>query len=112
MRSSLAMIQDVGSTFGLKKVNFQSWSESPLWADAASCRISMKRLPYHGGTFPDIAISEEGRRLLADRLTKLTASQLTALFTNARFYDVDRWVAAFERRVDAIAHRPPCPSLL
>jgi len=108
----LAMIQDVGSTFGPSKVNFQSWSESPLWTDAASCRVSMKHLPYHGGTFQDIAISEEGRRLLADRLTKLTTSQLTALFTNARFDDVGRWVAAFERRVDAIAHRPPCPSLL
>jgi hypothetical protein len=108
----LATIQDVGSTFGPKKVNLQSWSESPLWADEARCRISMKHLPYRGGTFPDITISEEGRHLLADRLTKLTKSQLTALFTSARFDDVDRWVAAFERRVDAIAHRPPCPSLL
>ena len=106
----LAMIQDVGSTFGPKKVNLQAWSESPVWADAASCTISMKHLPYDGGTFQDVSVSEEGRRLLSDRLTKVTTSQLTALFTNARFDDVDRWVAAFERRVDAIAHRPPCPS--
>lgn len=106
----LAMIQDVGSTFGPKKVNLHSWSESPVWADAASCTVSMKRLPYHGSTFPDVSISEEGRRLLTDRLEQLSASQLTALFTNARFDDVDRWVAALERRVAAIAHRPPCPS--
>lgn len=105
----LAMIQDAGSTFGPRKVDLQGWSESPVWADAASCTISMKGLPYDGGTFPDVSISEEGRRLLADRLTKVTASQLTALFTTARFDTVDRWVAAFERRVDAIAHRPPCP---
>jgi hypothetical protein len=106
----LAMIQDAGSTFGPKKVDLRAWSESPVWADAASCTISMKQFPYHGGTFPDISVSEEGRRLLSDRLAAVTTSQLKALFTNARFDDVDRWVAAFERRVDAIAHRPPCPS--
>lgn len=106
----LAQIKDAGSTFGPRKVDLHAWSESPFWADAASCTISMKRLPYGGGTFPDVSVSEEGRRALSYRLTKLTASQLTALFTNARFDDVDGWVAAFERRADAIAHRPPCPS--
>ena len=44
----------------------------------------MKHLPYDGGTFQDVSVSEDGRRLLSDRLTKLTASQLTALFTYAR----------------------------
>lgn len=106
----LAMIQDAGSTFGPRKVDLQAWSESPVWADAPSCTISMKHLPYDGGGFQDITVSEEGRRLLSDRLTKLTTSQLTTLFANARFDNVDRWVAAFERRVDAIAHRPPCPT--
>ena len=106
----LAMTRDVGSTFGPKKVNLQAWSESPVWADSAGCTIGMKHLPYHGSTFSDVSVSEEGRRLLADRLLKLTRPQLTALFTNARFDDVDRWVAAFDRRVDAIARRPPCPS--
>jgi hypothetical protein len=55
-----------------------------------------------------VTISEEGRRLLAERLMKLTPSTMSALFTNARFDDVDSWVAAFERRVGDIAHRPPC----
>jgi hypothetical protein len=107
-----AMMQDVGSTFGPKKVNLRAWSESPIWTDAASCTISMKHLPYRGGTFQDVRISEEGRRLLSDRLAKVTRPQLAALFTTARFKDVDSWVAAFERRVDAIAHRPPCPSTM
>jgi len=106
----ITQIKDAGSTFGPRKVDLHAWSDSPFWADAASCTISMKHLPYGGGTFPNVSVSEEGRRILADRLIKLTASQLTALFTNARFDDVDGWVAAFERRVDAIAHRPPCPS--
>ena len=106
----LAMIQDVGATFGPKKVNLHAWGESPIWADAARCSISMKHLPYDGSTFQDVNVSEDGRRLLADRLLKLTPPQLTALFTYARFDDVDRWVAAFGRRVDAIARRPPCAS--
>ena len=106
----LAMIQDVGSTFGPSKVDLRAWNEMPFWADATSCTISMKDLPYEGSTFQDVSVSEEGRRLLASRLLQLTRPQLTALFTNARFDDVDGWVAAFGRRVDAIARRPPCPS--
>jgi hypothetical protein len=106
----LAMIQDAGATFGPNKVNLQAWSESPVWADTASCSISMKHLPYEGSTFQEVSISDEGRRLLANRLLQLTPPRLTALFTYARFDNVDRWVAAFGRRVDTIARRPPCPS--
>jgi len=105
----LAMIQDVGSTFGPEKVNLRAWSGSPLWADAANCTISMSHLPYKGGTFTDVGISEEGRRLLANRLTRLTAAELAALFADAGFDDPLAWVAAFEQRADAVAHRPPCP---
>ena len=61
----LAIMQDVGSTFGPKKVNIDSWSETPIWKDAASCTLSMEDLPYDGGTFADVRISEEGRLLLA-----------------------------------------------
>ena len=106
----LAMIQDAGSTFGPKKVNLRAWNEIPFWADATTCTLSMKDLPYEGSTFQDVSVSEEGRRLLAGRLLQLTRPQVTALFTNARFDDVDGWVAAFGRRVDAVARRPPCPS--
>jgi hypothetical protein len=106
----LAMMQDVGSTFGPRKVSLEGWSESPVWADASGCTISMTQLPYEGGSFQDVTISEEGRRLLSDLLTNLTTSQLKALFTNARFDDVDGWVTAFERRVGMIADRAPCQS--
>src|SRR5712671_1849216 len=51
----LAMIQDVGSTFGPKKVNLEAWSASPVWADASSCTLSMKHLPYDGSTFQDVS---------------------------------------------------------
>jgi hypothetical protein len=106
----LALIQDAGSTFGPRKVNLRAWSASPVWADAASCTLSMTDLPYHGGTFKDVRVSEEGRRLLLARLARLTAPQVTALFTEAHFDQVDGWVAAFARRVDALARRPPCPA--
>ena len=106
----LAVIEDAGSTFGPKKVDLHAWSESPFWDDPASCTLSMKHLPYKGGTFSDVRISEEGRRVLAQRLSQLTREHIQALFTAARFNDVDRWVAAFERRAGAIVRRPPCPS--
>jgi hypothetical protein len=106
----LALMHDVGSTFGPKKMNLEAWSQSPIWADEENCALSMKHLPYEGGTFEDVTISEEGRRVLADRLTKLSDAQVKALFSEARFENVDGWAASFERRVNAIAHRPPCPS--
>jgi hypothetical protein len=106
----VAMIQDAGATFGPAKVNLRAWTESPIWADIETCTVSMKNMPYDGGTFRDVRISEEGRRLLASRLLALTRPQVTALFAGAQFHDVERWVAAFERRVDAIARRPPCPT--
>jgi hypothetical protein len=107
----LAMIEDAGSTFGPKKLNLEAWSQSSFWADEARCIISMKQLPYNGGTFPDATISEAGRRLLADRLARMTTARIQQVFAGARFDDVDRWVAAFERRAGAIARRPPCPAM-
>jgi hypothetical protein len=104
----LAFMQDVGSTFGPRKVDLRQWSETPVWADPSSCTVSMKAFPYGGGTFPDARISEAGRRLLADRLRQLSASQIRSIFEYARFRDIDGWVTAFERRVAEIDHRPAC----
>ena len=107
----LAMLQDVGSTFGPKKVDLADWSRTPIWSDASTCTLSMEELPYDGGTFNEVRISEAGRRLLAERFLGIGTDDVRALFTNARFDNVDGWIAAFERRVDEIAHRPPCPPL-
>ena len=68
----LAMIQDLGSTFGPKKVDLENWKATPIWKDPARCIVSMRQLPYDGGTFPDTQISEAGRRLLARQLSALT----------------------------------------
>jgi hypothetical protein len=106
----LAMIQDVGSEFGPKKAVLDQWRSKPVWADSATCVVSMKGMPYNGGTFEDIAISEAGRRILADRLGQLSATQIGTLFTTAGFDDVPAWTAAFHHRVKQIVERPACPA--
>jgi hypothetical protein len=106
----LAMIQDAGSTFGPKKVDLDAWRDTPVWAEPTGCRVTMKHLPYDGGTFVDAEISEGGRRLLAAKLQKITRNQVRDLLSDAQLEPIDEWVAAFDRRVDAIARRAPCPS--
>jgi hypothetical protein len=106
----LAMIQDVGSEFGPKKAVLDKWRGQPVWSDPGKCVVSMKHMPYDGGTFKDATISEEGRRLLADRLRQFSASQIDALFTAAGFEDVPAWTATFQDRVRQIAERQACPT--
>ena len=115
-----AFFQDLGSTFGPKKVNFASWSTRRVWSDAATCELSMKDMPYAGATFGTVRIKEEGRRFLADKLQQLSEAQIHTLFTAARFAehhwrwdagaDVANWVRAFQQKVREIADREPCPS--
>lgn len=116
----LAMIQDLGATFGPMKLDLARWSQEKIWADAASCRVSMHDLPYGGSTFPDTFISEDGRQFLGSRLRKLSTAQVRALFDGARiahyphrrasFADPDSWVRAFQVKVRAIVDRAPCPA--
>ncbi|MEO5739983.1 MAG: hypothetical protein ABIS29_05250, partial [Vicinamibacterales bacterium] len=106
----LAMIQDAGSEFGPKKVQISNWRSKGVWTDAAKCVVSMKHLPYNGGTFEDVAISEGGRRMLGDRLRQLSAGQIATLFTVAGVEDVPEWSATFQDRVRQIVDRPACPA--
>ena len=108
----LAMVQDVGGTFGPFKLDLKGWSSTAVWADPAACSVSMRSLPYGGSSFPDARISEDGRAFLASRLTQLTTQQVRDLFEGARFAefphadadarDVDNWVLAFQNKVRAI----------
>ena len=110
-RHPLAMIQDAGSAFGPKKADLDNWRSRPVWqGDRAACVVSMRGLPYNGGTFEDAAISEGGRRLLADRLRQLSSKQIETLFTAAGLADVPEWTAAFTDRVRQIVERPACPA--
>ncbi len=116
----LAMIQDLGATFGPTKVNIGRWASGPIWQDRSTCRVSMRALPWHGGTFPDAEISEAGRRRIADRLAALTDNQLRDLFGAARFAefqtatdderDLRQWITVFKSRVRQIVEGGPCPT--
>lgn len=119
-RESLVILQDVGATFGPTKVRYERWMRAPLWADRQTCQVTMESMPYHGGTFVPVTISEGGRQLLASKLKQLSDAQILALFAGARFpdpktgdvpaADLTPWVEAFLARVRLIADGPPCPS--
>ncbi len=116
----LALIQDLGATFGPSKVNLAQWRERPIWSDRAACRVSMRRLPFEGGTFPDVVISEQGRMLLGRRLAALSEAEVRGLFEAARFpeyqsttddrRDLNAWSSAFRFRVDQSLTAGPCPA--
>ena len=115
----VAMIQDLGATFGPYKANLASWQRAPIWSDRRSCVVSMKTLPFQGATFPDTRISEEGRLQLADALLAMSDDDVRRLFRDAKFgdyysatddeRDLDAWVSAFHHRVLEIATAGPCP---
>jgi hypothetical protein len=114
----LAVLNDVGATFGPSKVDLASWSARPVWSDVAGCGLSMKGMPHDGATFEDVRVTEEGRRFLAEKLGRLSERQVRDLFAGARFAefhsraepgaDVTGWVRVFQRKVREIADRPPC----
>jgi hypothetical protein len=115
-----AVVQDLGATFGPQKVDLEGWKGAPVWADAVGCRVSMKALPFGGGTFQDAVISEEGRALLSGLLSALSRRQVESLFTAARFAEtagpfgrprpVAEWADVFEAKVREIAQRRCAPA--
>jgi hypothetical protein len=110
----MAMIQDVGATFGPRKVSLDAWRAATIWTDRARCEIGMDDMPHGGATFVRVAVSDAGRRFLTSRLQALSDAQLTALFRGARFEPrygaVQQWVAAFKARVATMADGPNCPA--
>jgi hypothetical protein len=115
----LAMIQDLGSTFGPKKMDLHNWKAAPMWVDARSCRVSMATLPFAGATFTDHQISEEGRQFALKLLRQLSREQLDTLFESAgvsafnhvlaEAHVARNWTDAFLAKVDQIAAGGPCP---
>jgi hypothetical protein len=119
------LISDLGKTFGHasafnrdapSSVNLDAWAEAPVWVSATGCRAYLVRSVT--GTLDNPVVTEEGRRLLASLLRRLTDRQLHDLFAVARFpmraqarsgdadgRDVEAWVAAFKGKVAQIADR-------
>lgn len=114
----LAMIQDLGATFGPDRVDLRNWRNAPVWRERSTCTVSMQSLPYGGATFVDRRISEEGRTLLAGLLEQLSDRQLADLFTAARFADLDgisaeardprAWARVFQEKIRAVKEGGPC----
>ncbi len=115
----LLILQDLGATFGPAKANLARWSTMPIWADRATCTVSMKAFPFHGGTFPDARIREAARARVAEQLSAFTDADIKGLFAAARFpehysgtdddRDLAAWLAAFRGRVEQIRQAGPCP---
>ena len=116
----LAMLQDVGSSFGPRKVDLPKWEEQPIWSDRASCTTTMDGLPYKGATFKPVRITERGRKHLASLLQQLSDQQISALYAGARFDQakgmvgfntspVSEWTRVFKKKVQQIADGPACP---
>jgi hypothetical protein len=119
-RTPVAAIKDLGATFGPKRVDLGKWKEVPIWTDPASCRISMKALPFEGATFEDTQISEEGRQFALKLLRPLTPQQLNTLFEASGVSDYahilgtgrkpQEWTDAFLAKVEQIASAGSCPT--
>ena len=114
------LMQDVGSTFGPRRLDLEAWAQARIWDDRAKCTVSMRDFPYDGGTFGSARITETGRQFLATRLAAVDDRQLTDLFSSARFDQarspldrpspVSEWVRVFKQRVKTITDGPPCPA--
>jgi hypothetical protein len=116
----MAMLQDVGSSFGPRKVDLPKWEKALLWSDRASCTATLDDFPYDGATFKPVKITDAGRKHLAALLGQLTDEQIAALFRGARFdhskgiigftaSPVSDWVRVFKAKVRRISDGPPCP---
>jgi hypothetical protein len=114
----LAMIQDLGASFGPVKVDLHNWRSTGVWTDPRTCAVSMENLPWGGATFPAQRISEEGRLFLLTLLEKLSIRQLEDLFSGARIEHLEgigaesrqprAWAAAFQDKIRQIRDAGPC----
>jgi hypothetical protein len=118
-RAPIAFIGDLGATFGPNRVDLMNWRKVPVWVDRASCKVSMKGMPFNGATFDDRQISEEGRQFALELLRQLTPGQLNTLFKAsgmttyphvvAAAHEPQSWTDAFLAKVKEIESAGPCP---
>jgi hypothetical protein len=115
----LAVVHDLGATFGPRKADLQNWKQAPVWADPASCRLTMTSLPYKGGTFGEPQVTEEGRALAVKLLRLISPAHLNTLFEASGFStfphvlatarEPQAWTDVFLAKVEEVARAGPCP---
>jgi hypothetical protein len=115
----LAIVQDLGATFGPKRMDLLNWRRVAVWSDPRACRVSMSSLPFNGATFTDRTISEAGRQFALKLLRALSPAQLNTLFESAgvttfshvatEAHQPQAWTDVFLAKIEAIAKAGPCP---
>jgi membrane-associated phospholipid phosphatase len=105
------LMNDVGLTFGratlantnlFSSMNLELWEQTPVWKHDAACVGNLPRSLT--GTLKDPVISEDGRRFLADLLSRLSDGQLHDMFEAARV-DPEAWTRAFKAKRQQILNR-------
>jgi hypothetical protein len=133
-RRPILYVDDLGAVFGKGggttryqgRVDYEGWKARPLWRDPVSCQARLAAIGWvvHPTCLTDPVIGEEGRRLLADLLAKLSDAQIADLFRAARIdrlhqtmpdgasgrreVTVEDWVTLFKKKRDEITHHPGC----
>lgn len=115
------LLDDVGLTFGganfindngVGSTNFHAWSAVSIWKDTDGCIGNLSH--SFTGTLANPRISEEGRRFLADLMSRLSQQQIRGLFEVSRIdrrqapggaATIDDWVRVFNRKRDEIVSR-------
>ena len=115
----VAIIQDLGGTFGPTKFDLHNWRRTQVWSDPRACRVSMEQLPFQGATFEERTISEEGRQFLLHLIEQFSTDQIESLFRSARAEqyeavlsenrDPAAWTRVFEEKVNQLRNAGPCP---
>jgi hypothetical protein len=115
-RRPVMMVHDLGSVFGgptllgTEKMRVERWEAEPLWHDARRCVANLTAEHGADDGLERPRIAEEGRLFLARLLEALDDRQVARLFETARGDrrgGVARWVAAFDRKREAV--RRPVP---
>lgn len=117
------ILQDIGAGFGsagdffglgYKKADFDAWNGQDLWKDSSGCKA--KLTSQH--QLKDPVITEEGRAFLGKLMDPqvLTNDHVRQIFeasritermkkTGSRLVTVDDWVAAFNKKREALRSR-------
>ena len=120
LRRSIAMIQDLGATFGPVRVDLPSWRATPVWQ--RSCRMhrsACTRFPTKGRPSRTAGVGggasndrRPARTALASAVAELfTASRITSYDgIDCGAHDADAWARVFEDKVREIREAGPCPN--